>query len=95
MAEVANWFGNDDSPAEELQFPEGYYSIRDRVKDLLKDPQAEAVLKEHMAAMFEHSAFAMIKGFSIERIAGLAPDQFSAGYLSKINQDLTKIPKAG
>jgi beta-galactosidase len=94
MDGIANWFDDAGGEAEPLEFPEGMFSVKDRIKDILKNEEGEAVLREHMAAMFEHSAFPMIKGFSIEKIAGMAPDQFNAGFLSRLNRELTQIKKS-
>lgn len=50
---VANWF--DQAAAEtvggELQFPEGYFSVRDKIKDIIKNDDAYAVLANALYSM--------------------------------------------
>ncbi|QEN03548.1 DUF4982 domain-containing protein [Thiospirochaeta perfilievii] len=95
VGDVANWFSDEDDglPVPELEFPEGFYSIKDRISKIIKNTEGEAVLKKHLSEMFEHSMFPMAKNFSLEKMAEMSPDLLSRRFLHKINSDLNKIPK--
>lgn len=95
IGDVGNWFETGDSDAEvaPLEFPEGYYSIRDKISLLLKNEETLAVLTKEMPQMYDHPMFGMVKNMSIERVIALKPDAFPAAFISKINIQLTKIPK--
>ncbi|MBB6480462.1 glycoside hydrolase family 2 protein [Spirochaeta isovalerica] len=94
IGEVKNWFASDYSDdVPEMEFPEGRYSIKDKISHILKNPEGEAVLKKHMAPMFEHAMFAMIKNASLEKLAGMAPDMMSKGFIYQVNSELIQIEK--
>lgn len=95
MGEVANWFDEEDDGQDvpPLEFPEGYFSIKDKISKIIKSPEGEAVMKKHAAAMFEHSMFGMIKNFTIEKMIEMKPDMFSPSFVYKLNLDLNKVVK--
>jgi len=95
LGEAANWFESEDDGEEvlPLEFPEGYYSIKDKISSILKNSEGEAVLRKYMADMFEHSMFAMVKSFTIEKMAEMKPDMLSARFLYKLNSELNKVSK--
>ncbi|MGL1891257.1 MAG: glycoside hydrolase family 2 protein [Spirochaetaceae bacterium] len=96
VGDVENWFagdGEEEGDVPELEFPEGYYSIQDKISKILKSPEGEVVLRKHLAAMFEHSMFSMVKSFSIERMAAMKPEMFSNRFLYTVNTDLIKVEK--
>lgn len=94
MDGIANWFEDSaDEDVAPLEFPEGYYSIKDRISKILKNPEGEKVLRTYMAAMFDHPMFAMVKTFTLEKLAGMRAEMFPKAFLSKLNQELIKIRK--
>jgi beta-galactosidase len=93
MDTVANWFDDDGSEALPLEFPEGMLSIKDKIGIIIKSEEGEAVLKKYMAPLFEHAMFPMLKGFTIEKMAGMQADKFPASFISKVNRELTQIKK--
>jgi beta-galactosidase len=94
--EVANWFSgqNDEKELPPLEFPEGFYSIKDKISQILENPEGETVLKKYMAAMFEHSIFGIIKSFPLERRLEMKPDIYNACFIYKLNSELIKVPKS-
>ena len=60
--EGANWF---DDPAaiaarKKMNYPAGYYNIKDKVCDLMANPEAAAAVQEIMAAVMGGSSFSMM-----------------------------------
>ncbi len=50
--EAANWFNDPEAVAarEAFKYPKGYYSVRDKISDLMQNPEAAAVVKKLMDA---------------------------------------------
>ena len=95
---VTNWFA--DLQAEgELEFPEGFCSIKDRVKDLYENPQAAALLEEYAAALFGSMAkslknmMGMMGSMSLENACEICGSGLDANGKLYLNQQLNKIPK--
>ncbi len=91
---VQNWFDKDvDDENIVMEFPDGYLSIKDPIKKILKNDAGEAVLREYLAPMFEHAMFKMIKGFSIEKISKMQAGAIPEALIAKVNSELIKIKK--
>lgn len=92
---VDNWF--DDK----LEFPKGYFSIKDKIKDIVATPEGKALFDAMMAKATESMGdfkiddgmMKMAGSFSIQRIAGLAGDKMPKEMLIEINKQLNKIKK--
>lgn len=95
IGDVANWFGSNEGDEEvpDLVFIDGCFSIKDKISHILKSEDGEAVLREHMAPMFEHSMFPMIKSFTIEKLKAMQPDMFSRRFIYDLNESLNKVAK--
>lgn len=94
MDSAANWF--DETPGEKtgsMEYPEGRFSIKDRISKILKNPEGEAALRRIVPQMFDHPMFGMIKTLSFERIAGMKPDLVPDGFLQRLNRELNGIRK--
>lgn len=91
---VINWF-DKELPSDNIvfEYPEGMLSIKEPIKVLLKYNEGEAVLREYLAPMFEHTMFKMLKGFSLEKLAGMQAGALPDSLLSVINKELTQIKK--
>ncbi len=100
---VANWFkmvGEMDLDLKApMEFPEGYYSVKDTMEDLFKSPEAGEIVSKavKMATNFvvEPGAgmWSMMKGMTPERmmsLGGMLPD----GFLESLNAQLIRIKKA-
>lgn len=101
---VANWFDREGKKVE-FRFPEGYFSIRDKIGDLMKHPQAAALVGQVMQGMASgdsamgsqfKTSDAMLKmamAFTIERIALMLGDKIPREMLYALNEKLNKIRK--
>ena len=99
---VANWFDETGNQVE-MTFKEGYFSIRDKIKDIMANEQGKAVMDMFIAKMMEQmqgsgmdipkGAMKMLGSFSIERIAKLAGDKIPANSIAEINKVLQEIKK--
>ena len=106
---VRNWFealaaGAGD--VQELRFPEGYYSVKDSLGDLLENPVTGKMIMDMMAAamgkgmmkMMEHMSdgggnLGMLKGMSIDMLLQFAGDKFPPNSKILINEQLIKVKK--
>ena len=105
--DAANWF--DDPKAGEarkpLNYPEGFYSIKDKVTDLLANSETAAVIKDVLDT-FAHSSMMSMMNSSEEDGEGgfmgtmrltdmmkMAGRAFSADVKRQVNDALTKIKK--
>lgn len=103
---AANWFDQFAAEAvnEEMQFPEGYFSIRDKIKDILKNDEAYAVLANALYSMtgmkLKKPMLGMMGEKTLEGMAdmmggmGVANSQnVPANAIQLINAELNKIKK--
>lgn len=101
---VANWF--DQAAAEtvhtELQFPEGYFSIRDKIKDILHNEEAYAVLANALYSMtgmkMKKAMLGMLGEKTLEGMAEMMGGMSAAKNIPEnamqiINSQLNKIKK--
>ena len=101
---VANWF-DDKGEEVKMTFKEGYFSIKDKIKDIMANEQGKAVMDAFIAKMMESmasgenkieipkGAMKMMGGFSIERIAKLVGDKIPASAIVEINEALQQVKK--
>ena len=92
-----------DGKEVEMTFNEGYFSIRDKIKDIMANEQGKQVMDMFIAKMMEQmsgsgmdipkGAMKMLGSFSIERIAKLAGDKIPAEGIVEINKVLQQIKK--
>ncbi|MPM18724.1 hypothetical protein SDC9_65137 [bioreactor metagenome] len=99
---VRNWFDSDGKPCA-MEYPDGFFSIRDSIGDILKNPEGHALLspllQKAMAefggkevAMSEQMQKMML-GFSLERLIQLAGKRFDSSMVVDLNRALNKIKK--
>lgn len=101
---VTNWFDKDGKQVG-FEFPEGYFSIRDTIGDLMSNPQSAGLVGQMMQGMSsEENAMGsqfksneasakMAMGFTIERIAMMVGDKLPKEMLLALNAQLNKIKK--
>ena len=100
--EVTNWFDKDGNEVE-MTFNEGYFSIKDKIKDIMANEKGKAVMDELIAKMMEQmassgmelpkGAMKMMGSFSIERIAKLVGDKIPSEVIVETNKTLQQIKK--
>ena len=101
-AGVVNWFDKDGNKLN-LTFDENYFSIKDKIKNIQADPEANKVLQGFINTFVEEAKkmgmelpagmMKMMGSFSIERISKLAGDRLPAEAVAKINEGLQKCKK--
>ena len=101
-ASVVNWFDKDGNKLN-LTFDENYFSIKDKIKNIQADPEANKVLQgfidtfvaeaKKMGMELPAGMMKMMGSFSIERISKLAGDRLPAEAVAKINEGLQKCKK--
>ncbi len=99
---VTNWF-EGKVPADEMQFPEGRFSIRDTVGDIAANAEAMQMLSEMMASMLGDMAkkgsgmmktvVTMFKNRSMESLLEMAGSKLPKGAKQMINARLNEISK--
>lgn len=103
---VVNWF-EKDGVKYEFKYPEGKFSIKDKLSHVMANPEGEALVTrlvnravEEMKAQGKEMPFQVSKGLfklaggmTIERIAGMASGMISTEMLFYVNEELNKISK--
>ena len=96
---VANWF-EDMSSEGELTFNEGYFSINDKIGDIMKTPEGDAFIgsmiekvTEAMNMNVSKGMLNMAKGFTVQKVFDMAGGQLPAGVKVWVNDELQKIAK--
>lgn len=91
---VDNWFDDVelDEDVKPLEFPEGFYSIKDTIEEILENPAGYKVLNTYMKGMMEHAMFDMVKSFNLELITSMQ-DGIPEALIYTINKELIQIKK--
>ena len=98
---VANWFklaGDLDLKAP-MEFPEGKYSVKDKLEDIAQCSEALEVTRTaiKLATNFDLTPgvgmWAMMKSMSPEGMMGMAGGMLPEGFLESLNAQLIKIEK--
>jgi beta-galactosidase len=98
--DAGNWFD-----AEPLQYPEGYYSIKDKISDLMANPETAKIVGELMSNI-KGGALSMMEGslednpmkefmmmMRLDNMMKMAGDSVSLETKRSLNEQLTKIKK--
>ncbi|MDE5671419.1 MAG: DUF4982 domain-containing protein, partial [Eubacterium sp.] len=96
----SNWFDTLEADNEEPQFPEGYFSIKDKIGDIMKVPEGEKFINEmiekittEMGMNISKGMMNMAKGFTIERVFDMAGSRVPEKVKPWVNSKLNKIKK--
>lgn len=96
---VANWF-EDMSSEGDLTFNNGYFSINDKIGDVMKTPEGDAFIasmidkvSEAMSMNVSKGMLNMAKGFTVQKVLDMAGGQLPAGVKVWVNNELQKIAK--
>lgn len=96
----SNWFDTLETDTEELQFPEGYFSIKDKIGDIMKVPEGEIFINsmikkitDEMGMNISKGMMNMAKGFTIEKVFEMAGSRVPAKVKPWVNGELNKIRK--
>ena len=99
---VANWFDADGKEIE-MTFNEEYFSIRDKIKNIMDHPEGKVVMENFINKMMDAAtssgmeipkgAMKMLESFTIERIGKLIGDKIPAEIIAEINKTLQQIKK--
>lgn len=90
---VKNWFEEGSGEPEVLEYREGYYSIKDKIKEIIENPEGESILRQYMEGFFEHPMFKMASSMSLKQIFDFQADTFPHGMQLSINKALSSIAK--
>ncbi len=97
---AANWFDTTDAEGRELQFPEGYFSVKDKIGDIMKTSEGEAFVNEWIDKISKQANMTvskgmmnMVKNFTIEKVFAMAGDRVPKVLIFDINESLNKIKK--
>ena len=98
---VANWFADIQADGE-MEYPEGFFSLRDTIGDLLANPDAAALIQKYAAALFGTMAKSlenmsgntgMIDNMPLEEAIRFSGAPLKEKHLKYINQQLNQIHK--
>ncbi|MCD8188662.1 MAG: glycoside hydrolase family 2 protein [Clostridiales bacterium] len=99
---VANWFSavGDMDLSAPMEFPEGYYSVKDTFEEIAKSEEALAVARKavKLASNFDVAPgvgmWDMMKAMSPESMVQMAGSMMPDGFLESLNAKLIKVKKA-
>ena len=101
---VANWFkmvGEMDLDLKApMEFPEGYYSVKDTMEEIFNSPEAGEIARKavKMATNFDlvpgEGMWSMMKGMTPEAMMSLGGGMLPDGFLESLNAQLIRIKKA-
>ena len=103
-AGVTNWFDADGKEIN-MTFNRDYFSIKDKIKDIMENPEGKQVIDKFINKAIESfggeaagfkitpGMIKMMMSFSIERLSKMAGDKFTPEMAASINEELQKIKK--
>lgn len=96
---VANWFEGVEATGE-MEFPDGYFSIKDKIGDIMKTPEGEDFINDMidkisatMNMSVSKGMLSMAKSFTVERVFDMAGDRVPKDVMPLINKKLNQIAK--
>ncbi len=103
---VQNWFDKDGNKIE-FNYPEGYFSIKDKLNAIMATEEGNALVHQMIDTMvstmmssgdgkpikISEGMFKLVGGMTIERIAGMAGEKLTPDVLYAVNEQLNKIKK--
>ena len=97
---VANWF-DDIAVSRKLEFPEGFFSIKDKMGEIMANPESAEVMNQvfsqmgggTMNAQSMKNMLGMLKNMSVETILKMAGKKVPADAKYALNDMLNKIKK--
>ena len=100
---VTNWFDPEGNDVE-ISINRDYFSIKDKIRDIMANPEGEALMNSFMEKMLSQmngeggmnlpkGAMKMMMGFTIERIAKMAKEMMPQEIVLELNKELQKIKK--
>ncbi len=97
-----NWFDSEGNPCE-LEYPEGYFSIRDSIGEIMRSEQGRAMLEPMMQKALQEfggqdftpnkQMMKMMEGFSLERMIKMAAKNMEPATIVELNRALNAIKK--
>lgn len=96
---VANWFKlpeqDDNEPLEEVEIPDGVYSSRDTIQDLMANEETREVVINILGDLSKAPMYGMMEGFKLDVLASMDSDSllFNKRVINKLNRELVKIKK--
>lgn len=88
---VSNWFRQQDASVD--LFPEGRFSISDRMGDLLANDQVSALLEAEIPAIMENPRSRKMGGMTLMRVLDYNADTVSQEQVMALNKKLNAIKK--
>ncbi len=97
---ASNWFDNKISAGRELEFPDGCFSVRDKIGDIMKTPEGEELINGWIDKISVQANMTvskgmmnMVKNFTVERVFAMAGDRVPIDIMFDVNESLNKIKK--
>ena len=97
---ATNWFEGIDLSSTEMTFREGYYSVKDKIQDILDNEEAGTILISAIQSLMNmklgKNMMRMMGQKTMEEMAGMMGSQVGEkgkGAMAYLNQELQKIKK--
>lgn len=96
----SNWFDKIETTSTDLVFPDGYFSIKDKMGDIMKNPKGNELVTKMIESItskmnlnISKGMMAMVKGMTLEKIFDMSGDKIPNKVKLWVNSELTKIKK--
>ncbi|MBS7361973.1 MAG: hypothetical protein KIG24_06565, partial [Oscillospiraceae bacterium] len=91
---------NKTPAGRELEFPDGCFSVRDKIGDIMKTPEGEELINGWIDKISVQANMTvskgmmnMVKNFTVERVFAMAGDRVPIDIMFDVNESLNKIKK--
>src|SRR5699024_3838477 len=88
---VKNWFTLQERKGDLL--PTGHYSIMDEMGDLMKSPEASALLEQEVPRVTSDPLTRILTYVTLLRNINTKSSQYSEDFVKELNRKLNAIPK--
>lgn len=89
-----NWFDQISEEENELKIDLNFLSVKDRVADIIANPEGKKMMELLMADLMKHPFFSMMENMTVEQLREMAKQSFPYGAYVKVNEMLQKIKKS-
>jgi beta-galactosidase len=88
-----NWFDDLSEEEQPLVIDLNYLSVKDKIVDIMGNPEGKKMIEGLMADLLKHPFFSMMENMSIEMLREMGKQSFPYAAYVKVNAMLQKIKK--
>lgn len=93
LIEEHNWIDSQVETDEPIIVDKAFYSTDDKIGVLIKNKEAEKVLRKYLRPLFKHDMFETLKGWTVMAIHEYDAAAMPLGLVVKVNKELQLVKK--